>query len=537
MIAILLAAAVVEVAAADAAAPATPVRVVAITTRPVGAKQAVVIDASSDWGAVAIKRDGPEIVATLSAEADPALTVPSVVLPIKAIDLEPGPGPGELRLRVAVAPDVPYEVRRDGARITLLFGPVLSPAPSAGLELYRSLFPAQAETTPTEAAPEGSSSAPALPGIGFGPLRLQPSLILTYFDAEATINGPQPVRDQYFQIQPDLGMQLVLLNGYLRAAYEPHFRLRSDIPEVNAPSHDFDAGLQLPVGQRLSLALSDHYTITTLDTPRADPGREYFFDLGRFTRNDAGGYLEVELGPRLKARVRGSEARVRFSEEAGFFDYDLDELGGRMDFYLTEQSRLEIEYNHAHVPSPPERPIAESTTDSWLFGLEGELPALIRGKLAVGHESVEAPRAPQAGSSYGGVAATASLTKEIGRTVRVLVDGGRQSYVSAFEQNAFYVSSSINGLVEFPIALGIFGRAGAGYRRNSYQLDADGRNFPRVDDIFDWTLGAGRSLTRWTFLRADVVHDHRDSNLSEFDSRTRTFMIQLGITPFGTGTR
>jgi hypothetical protein len=524
----ILLAAMMELAHPDAA-PDTAVQVVAITTRSVGTKQAVIIEASREWGAVSVKREGYDVVATLAAQAGAALAIPAPAPPIRSIDLERNPG--ELRVHVAVAPDVPFEVRRDGEHISLLFGPVLSGGANAGLELYRSLFPAQAEPAFGE-TPQAEGQTPALPGIGFGPLRIQPSLLLTYFDAEATINGPQPVRDQYFQAEPDLGLQLVLLNGYFRAGYQPHFRIRSQIAAVNVPSHDLDASLQMPIGQRLSLGLSDHYAITTLDTPRADPGREYFFDLGRFTRNDAGGYLEVEIGPRLKGRVRGGESRVRFSESAGFFDYDLDDVGGRLDFYATEQSRIEIEYNHEHVPPPPQRPVAELSSDTWLLGLEGELPALIHGRLAIGHESQEAPRAALAGSSYGGLAASATLNKEIGRTVRVMVDGGRQTYVSGFEQNAFYVSSWINGVAEYPIALGFFGRAGVGYRHNSYQLAATGLTVPRLDNIFDWTLGGGRALTRSTFLRVDYVHDRRDSNLDALDSRSRTFMIQLGISPF-----
>jgi Putative beta-barrel porin 2 len=513
---------------------AGPVRVVSVTSVMVGAKQAVVIEASSEWGAVSVRREGPEVVATLAAVGEPTLTEPEVQPPLQGIQLERAEN--ELRVRIAVPADVPYEVRRDGKRLTLLFGPVLSAGARAGLDLYRSLFPAQPDLSASETPPDSSAkSGDAASGIALGPLRFRPGVIVTYVDGDATITGPAPAHDSYFQVEPILGAQLVLLDGHLRASYEPRFRMNSSITSVNRPSHDLEASLELPVGPRFTVRAMDHYSLTTLDTPRADPGREYFFNLGRFTRNDAAGSIDMEVGPNINLRVNGGQTGVRFSEEsAGFFSYDETDLGAHLELRPNEQSRFDISYQTAHVPPPELRPVAESTTQSLTLGLSGELPALIQGKVAFGYEALDAPRAPAAGAQYRGLIASGNLTREFGRSIRLAVEGGRTTYVSGFEDNAFYLSTWATSTLEVQLPYAFFSRAGVGYRWNGYRVDAVGLGVPRHDGIFGWTVGLGKALTRWSFLRVDYGQESRDTNVDALNSHSRTLMVQLGITPFST---
>jgi hypothetical protein len=78
-----------------------------------------------------------------------------------------------------------------------------------------------------------------------------------------------------------------------------------------------------------------------------------------------------------------------------------------------------------------------------------------------------------------------------------------------------------------PLSLAFHGAVG--WQRNAYQVKATGLATPREDEIVGWSVGLGRSLTRWSFLRADYRQDHRTSNLPDFDSDGHSFVIQLGL--------
>jgi hypothetical protein len=513
---------------------AAPVKVVAMSATAVGPQSSLTLEGSADWRALSVRRNGDEVLLTLTAEAEGDLEVPAARPPMEAIELERVPG--ELRLHVKVPPDVPYQVQRAGRQLTLVFqAPPRVDTSRTGLDLYRSLFPSRVD--PADAAAEvaqlSAPNAEAYRGISLGPIRLQPALVLSYVDAEVAINGPAPVKDHYYRVEPRLGAQLVLLDGRVHARYEPHIRFGSSIGDVNVTSHDFDAGLDLPIGPALKLSASDQYTVTILDTAKADPGREYFFDLGRFTRNDIAGAAELQVGPDLTLRVGGEDAKVHFSETSSFFGYEQRRASAALLYTLREETRVGVVYGYEHLPAPASRPVAESTANTIGLTLVGNLPALIQGNVAVGFKEEHAPRAPGAGSLFRGMTASASLRREIGRGTRLTLEGGRETYVSGFEQNAFYVSSSTNAVLDVQLPLGFTGRGGAGYRWNEYRTEALDLGAPRRDRMFSWTVGAGRSVTRWSYLRLDYAHERRDSNIDRLDSHNHAFIIELGLTPFG----
>lgn len=520
-----------------AAVQVAPVKVVAITASTVGPRSSVTIEGSTDWRSLSVKRNGDEVVVTLAAEADSGLEMPAPRPPIESLAIEHAAG--ELRVRVKVPSDVPYQLQREGKRLTLFF----EPAPRidttrTGMDLYRSLFPSRIEpdASSTEDATQilqASSGGEGSRGISLGPLRLQPALLFSYVDAESVVRGPEPVRDQYFRVEPQLGAQLVLWDGRIRAHYEPHLRFGSKLSEVNVASHDFDAGLDLPVGTRLKLNASDAYTVTLLDASKADPGREFFYNLGHFTRNDLSGGAALDLGGRLELRVGAGLNKVRFSEDAGFFSYEQQRQSAALAWILGDESKVSLTYAHEHVPAPATHPVSETTSNSLGLSVSGTLPALIQGNIGVGWEVRDAPQAAGPGSRFRGATASAGLHKELSRGARISLEGGRETYLSAFEQNAFYVSNAINMILDLQLPFGFSGRGGAGYRWNTYQTDALALGMPRHDEIFSWTAGVGRSVTRWSYLRVDYAHERRDSNIDGLDSHSRAFIVQLGLTPFG----
>ena len=64
------------------------------------------------------------------------------------------------------------------------------------------------------------------------------------------------------------------------------------------------------------MRLSHRYTRATLETTVVDPGREYFFDLQRYTFNASNVFARVDLGARLWAEGEGAFAWNRFDDRA-----------------------------------------------------------------------------------------------------------------------------------------------------------------------------------------------------------------------------
>jgi hypothetical protein len=153
-------------------------------------------------------------------------------------------------------------------------------------------------------------------------LTLRPYVSAAWVDADVfAFSSPIPVRDQYLQIGPGVTASMPVGHGLLSAEYEARLRYFADIPEVGETSHLAGARLDLPLGSRTLVRLGHRYTRATLETTVVDPGREYFYDLSRFTWR--------RLGARASTSERGvGGARaawpgtIRRAAGRGLFDYD-----------------------------------------------------------------------------------------------------------------------------------------------------------------------------------------------------------------------
>jgi hypothetical protein len=123
----------------------------------------------------------------------------------------------------------------------------------------------------------------------------------------------------------------------------------------------------------------------------------------------------------------------------------------------------------------------------------------------------------------------ARLRKQFTPAASVTLLGRRDTYPSGFEQNAFYVVTAGAVEVDLGLPLSLVFHGGVGWQRNAYRVAAAGLGVPRRDDIVSWSAGVGRSLTRWSFLRADYRGDRRDSNLAAFETDGHLLIVQVGL--------
>lgn len=522
-------------------------RILSFSTEAVGARLALTVQATGDLGEVAVRREAEELVLTFAAEAPVDLAPPPAAAPIESVRI--ARQAGTLTLRVHVAPEVPYEVQRIGARVTVLFGE----APGAGqepppppdlTELYKKILP-----VPPAEEPEGGqvvqtaeSEAPEedrqREGFGIGALRLRPSTSFSYVDAETSLlETPQPVRDRYLQVSPKVEVELPIGSGDLRVDYQTHLRRLSSFSIVERASHVANASFKTPLGGALTLDVGDHYARGTLESNEVDPGREFFFRLGRFVRNEFDVGVRVETAGRFGLDLGGAFNRVRFSEPAGFFGYDSRSARAGLDYDLGPEARAVLSYVFDRTPPPDERPEAESRAHSVQLAVKGEILPLLTGEVSVGYRDQHSPRAAEGGRRFRGAVLSASLRKQLSRASSLTLSAHRSTQLSAFEQNAFYVSTSTEAEVTLPLPLSFALKGGAGYYWNRYRTRASGLGEPREDGIFGWSIGLGRPVSRWAFLRADYRRERRDSNLDAFDNTTRALIVQLGIGLFGAPAR
>jgi hypothetical protein len=295
--------------------------------------------------------------------------------------------------------------------------------------------------------------------------------------------------------------------------------------------------LELPVGSRVTLRARDRFQSGVLDTRAVDPGGEYFFGLGRFNRNDFDAGASIVVGPRLSVELGGALGTVRFVEDSNFFDYDTRLVSAGLGFELTPTLRAIASYVYDRVPLPEERPEAESTGHSARLTLTGEILPLLVGNLAVGYSSTDVPNAGEGGQGYTGLTLSAALQREFGREVRLSVHGSRSTPVSAFEQNGYYVSTGVQGVLEVPLAARFVARGGLGYQWNDYETIAQEIGVPREDRILGWFVGLRRPIARKLALSAAYRDEDRDSNVDSLDTEANGFYVTLEWDLFGTPPR
>jgi hypothetical protein len=374
-------------------------------------------------------------------------------------------------------------------------------------------------------------------GIVLGPATLRPYVTASYVDADVSFNGPTPVRDQYLQIAPGVTASMPLLQGVLALEYEPRLRFFSDIPEVNETSHFAGARIETAVGSRTLVRVGDRFTRAVLETSVVDPGREYFFDLSRYTFNDVTAAARLDLGARLSAEAEAGWSFARFDEhpEGGFFDYDTRTLRAGLGYDIGSDLRAVVSYAFERIPPSPDRAVVETSAHDVLGTISGTVAPLTSGSVSVGFRHQANPLASGPSASFDGVTLGGSLRRELGRSSSVDLQWNRTTDPSSYDTNAYYVTNSIVASASFPAPFEVWGRASAGFYHNGYPNDAPGLGEPRSDDIFGWTVGVGRQIGWRAWIRADYHRERRNSNLPGYDVTTDGFVVQMGVGLFGPG--
>jgi Putative beta-barrel porin 2 len=409
------------------------------------------------------------------------------------------------------------------------------PAVGSVAELYPQLFPSgtPAKEPEAERGVDVSELGPD-EGAVLGPFRVRAAVDARYVDADTFIeSSAEPTRDNYLEVQPRVLAAAPVGAGALRLEYSPVFRAFATYDQVNSSSHLVGAGLELPVGARVTLRARDRFQSGVLDTRVVDPGGEYFFGLGHFNRNDVDGGASIVVGPRLSVELAGTAGTVHFTEPSSFFDYDTRSASAGLGFELTPRLRAILDYVYDRVPTNDERPEAESTAHGARLSLNGELLPLLTGELSVGYRGQDSPNAGAGGTRYSGLTLRAALTRELGRDSNFAIYANRSTPLSAYQENGFYVATGVQGVLTLALPAKLEARGGLGYQTNDYRTIAPEIGASREDRILGWFVGLRRPIARKLALSAAYRDENRDSNINDLDTDANGFYITLEWDLFG----
>jgi hypothetical protein len=536
MIALVLAA--VMAAAADKPA------LVSVHAVAADGRAAVEVVTSAVATRVALDRTPDEVVLTLDARLPKDLGALATVPPLRSLAVKPTAT--GVAVHIGVDAGVGHEVRRQGTLLTVLFGPagavaIPAAAPPPGSadvrDLYRGLLPAStAEPPPTPSAPAGDAldpglNAPEAEGLHLGLLTLRPSISGVWADAEnALLSSPEPLADQYYELRPQLAAEMPLGTGRFLGDYEARIRRGSRFAIVDEETtHLANANLELPLGPNVLSRLGGHFSRGLLETTEVDPGREYFYQLGRFTRYDGSGGLRLETGSRFDVDLAGTYYSVEVDDQSGFFDYRGWTGTAGLGMELGPRVRAVLGYTYEEIPPDTERVEARMRAHTGTVSLHGEILPLVTGHLNLGYRDQRNPDAGPGGTHYQGLSASAQLVKEFTRSTNLVLTASRATPPSAFESNGFFVATLLRGELNFGLPASFVALLGAGYHHNEYRVVSPEIGAPREDRLTSWMAGLGRPITDWVLVRADYRYEQRASNLDQFDTDGHAFTVQFGV--------
>ena len=473
-------------------------------------------------------------------EPPPTETVPVAPAPTPPAPVVSAPAVAEAAPAPAPAPAAPPA---DTAELAKRLFPAAAAGTQAGTtgavaELYPRLFPTGVpQAAAEETLPEVTEAAQET-GVAVGPFRVRASVDARYVNADTFVESTAtPTKDSYLAVQPRVAAAAPVGEGRFTLDYAPVFRAFATYDDVNSSSQAIDGGLELPVGARVSLQVRDRFQSGVLDTRVVDPGGEYFFGLGHFYRNDANADASIVVGPRLSLELGAGLGTVRFQEKSNFFDYDTRLARAGFGFELTPRLKAVASYVYDAVPRPDDRPEAESSANSAELSLGGELLPLLTGELRVGYRSQDSPNAGPGGTSYSGFVMSAALNRQLGTESSLGIYASRTTPVSAYEQNGFYVSNSVQGTLQLPLPAQFEVQGGLGYQWNDYRTVAIEIGAPREDRILGWYVGLRRPVRSNLFLSGAYRSEDRKSNIDTFDTDADGFYFQLEWDIFGTPPR
>jgi predicted NodU family carbamoyl transferase len=176
------------------------------------------------------------------------------------------------------------------------------------------------------------------------------------------------------------------------------------------------------------------------------------------------------------------------------------------------------------------RPEAASDGNVVLVGIRGEITALISGHIRAGYasQSFTQGATPQ---SFRGFVADGRLAREFGTQTSLVLNFGRKTNPSAFQESGFYTSSYGTARFVAPVIEKMRFTATVSYFGNRYPLSDVATDSNRLDRTLSNAVGISYFFTPLSFFSIDYRRDRRQSSLEtlSYSNNAVQFMIGFGF--------
>ena len=410
------------------------------------------------------------------------------------------------------------------------------------------------------AAAPGSDATSFVPGstvgsfnqsgaLVLGKVLIKPSAAISYAyesNLQALSAGYQP--DRALMVSPTIEAFIPLTRNGIRFEYSMQYRNYQRYDLRRNFDHSFNADSMFDISPILSLAVRDHFSMSSVNSQEFMPGREIVFSDSVFKRNDLGLLANWTLTENDSLAFNAGWNHVFFDKPSGntntpFYDYDQYGFGGSYKHDVSERLGVFASGSYRQNTTGDARDLANSRGFEFSGGIDGMLTPLISAQLGIGVRYDRYPSAAR--TSATGLVFRGSVSKEISERSNIALSFSRSSNLSNFQENSYFVTTGIGVSYSRDVRPNIQVYATSAYQRNGYPLLLEAAagipsnlvgNNARRDSFVDAGFGALYRYNDWLAMDLHFDITRRYSDLSQYRFQSYRGVINFLIGSKGAAT-
>ncbi len=381
--------------------------------------------------------------------------------------------------------------------------------------------------------------------LSIGKVLIKPSATVSYAylsNLQALSSGYQP--DRALVVAPTIEAFIPLTRNGIRFEYSMQYRNYQRYALSRNFDHSLNADSQFDISPILSIAIRDHFAMSSVNAQEFMPGRELIFSDSQFRRNDLGLLANWTLTENDSLAFTASWNKVLFDEPTDgsstpFYDYSQYGFVGSYKHDVSERLGVYASGGYRQNSTDDPRDLANSRGFELMGGIDGMVTPLISAQLGIG-VNLDRYRGAAKPSATGFVL-RGSLSKEISERSQVSLSFSRSSNLSNFQENAYFTTTGVGVSYSRELRPNIQLNLSSSYQHNGYPLllqaaagipvDLVGRD-ARRDSFVDAGFGALYRYNDWLAMDIRFDFTRRYSDLSQF-----RFQSYRGIVNFLIGSK
>jgi hypothetical protein len=274
-----------------------------------------------------------------------------------------------------------------------------------------------------------------------------------------------------YRIEPTLEAYLPIGEKGIRLDYAATYRDYRKYSLRHKWSHEVNADSRINLSPLISIAVREHFLLSSSDTRESAPGREILFSDTPFERNDVGLQMDWELGISNTLSLTSGWNNLRFKDSPSkeverFYDYDQYRFGASFRRDVTPTTGVFIDGSYLRVQTDDPREITDSGGFEAVAGVSAFLTPLTSGQFSIGVRKEKYRNG--AGLDFLGLVFRGALLKEFTENTRLSVAVARNKHLSSFQQNAYYVTDGLGISYAQDLGPNVNFTISPGYQRNRY---------------------------------------------------------------------